>query len=130
MVISVLPNSSESCNPALRTYRINSAPLFLGSWFESLAVARIRCSLSSCSGLRFLIHLSSFSLFSMHVFSFFSSPSVPRRGGHPAVLQSILEPAQCERKQLPNLHWRRLLGGARSSPELKSTAVPTAHQVR
>src|SRR5262249_1254464 len=123
MVISVLPNSSESCNPALRTYRINSAPLFLGSWFESLAVARIRCSLIGCSGLGFLIYPS-------HFFLGISSASFHRRGCHPAVLQSIPEPAQCERKQLPNLHWRRLLGGARSSPELKSTAVPTAHQVR
>src|SRR5262249_38770377 len=54
----------------------------------------------------------------------------PLHDCHPAALQSIPRRAQCERKQLPNRPRHRLLGDARRSAELKSTAVPMAFEDR
>src|SRR5262245_51941543 len=55
---------------------------------------------------------------------------VPAWRLRPAVLQSIPQRGQCERKQRPNQLRRRLPAGARRSSGLKSIAVPTARQDR
>jgi hypothetical protein len=59
-----------------------------------------------------------------------SFASYQLRGCHPAALQSIPRRAQCEMKQLPNRHWRRLPADARHSSGLKPTAAPTERQDR
>src|SRR5438093_13224683 len=55
-----------------------------------------------------------------------SSASFRLGCGHPAFLQSVPRPEQCETKQLSNQRQRRPRGGARHSAELKSSAVPAA----
>ena len=59
-----------------------------------------------------------------------SFASYQLRGCHPVALQSIRRLAQCEMKQLPNRHWRRLPADARHSSGLKPMDVPTARQDR
>src|SRR5436309_11277647 len=55
-----------------------------------------------------------------------SSASFHLGCGHPALLQSVPRPEQCETKQQSNQRQRRPRGGARHSAELKSSAVPAA----
>src|SRR5947199_10358699 len=55
-----------------------------------------------------------------------SSASFHLGCGHPALLQSVPRPEQCETKQQSNQRQRRPRGGARHSAALKSSAVPAA----